>query len=169
MRLLLCVLVPTRLAIWWARHSEKARNRLSDKRQSFILFRLDALGDLVLTTPLFRELKRSYPRARITAVVPEAYRSIIENNPSIDELLLVPSIRNPGWLKPVRYLLATLFFYWRKLRRRRFDVAICARWDTDEHLATMLCVLTRANVRVGYSERASAGKAALQSRVRSSV
>jgi ADP-heptose:LPS heptosyltransferase len=149
MRLLLCVLLPTRLAIWWTRLTQKERNPSSNRRESFILFRLDALGDLVLTTPLFRELKRSYPQARVSVVVPEGYKSVVENNPFIDELLLVPSIRNSSWLK---------LFYWRTLRGRKFDVAICPRWDTDEHLATLLCVLTRADVRVGYGEQATVGK-----------
>jgi ADP-heptose:LPS heptosyltransferase len=158
MRLLLCVLLPTRLAIWWTHLTRKERNPSSNKRASFILFRLDALGDLVLTTPLFRELKRSYPQARVSVVVPEAYKSILDNNPFIDELLLVPSIRNSSWLKPAHHLLATLLFYWRTLRGRKFDVAICPRWDTDEHLATLLCVLTRAELRVGYSEHTTAGK-----------
>jgi heptosyltransferase-2 len=122
------------------------------------VFRLDALGDLVLTTPVFRELKRAYPNARITAVVQQAHRSILESNPYIDELLSVPSVRNLSGVKHARYLLTALRCYWRELRGRRFDVAICPRWDTDEHLATLLCTLTRAGTRVGYSERASAGK-----------
>jgi heptosyltransferase-2 len=156
--LLLLVLLPTHLAIWWTRLSRGGRSLASASRDSFIVFRLDALGDLVLTTPVFRELKRAYPNARITAVVQRAHRSILESNPYIDELLSVPSIRNPRRLKHARYLLITLLFYWRELRGRRFDVAICPRWDTDEHLATLLCTLTKAELRVGYSERASAGK-----------
>lgn len=157
MKLLFCVLLPTRLAIWWTRLTCGKNRHASTARHSFILFRLDALGDLVLTTPLFRELKRAYPKAHITAVVQQAYRSILESNPQVDELLSIPSVRNPA-LKHVRYLLTTLKFYWRELRGRRFDVAICPRWDTDEHLATLLCTLTTAELRIGYSERTSAGK-----------
>jgi ADP-heptose:LPS heptosyltransferase len=156
-KLLFCVLLPTRLAIWWTRLTCRDHPRASAARDSFILFRLDALGDLVLTTPLFRELKRAYPNAHITAVVQQAYRSLLENNPHVDELLSVPSVRNAA-LKHLHYLLTTLKFYWRELRGRRFDVAICPRWDTDEHLATLLCTLTTADLRVAYSERASAGK-----------
>ena len=158
MRLLLWVLLPTRLAIWWARLTQRDRNPSSATRDSFILFRLDALGDLVLTTPVFRELKRAYPNAHFTAVVQRAHHSILESNPYIDELLSVPLVRNARRLKHALYLVTVLKFYWRELRGRRFDVAICPRWDTDEHLATMLCALTGANLRVGYSERASAGK-----------
>jgi heptosyltransferase-2 len=155
-RLLPWVWLPTRLAIWLARLTQ--RNRSSVARGSFILFRLDALGDLVLATPVFRELKRAYPTARITAVIQESYRPILETNPYIDELLSIPSTRNGGGLKHARYLLAALRFYWRELRGRHFDVAICPRWDVDEHLATLLCTLTKAQQRIGYSERTSAGK-----------
>ncbi len=158
MSLLLWVLVPTRLAIWWSHLTQTRCNPSSATRQSFIIFRLDALGDLVLTTPLFRELKRAYPQARMTVVVQEAYRSVLETNPHIDELLSVHTARHSRRLKDLRYLLAVLRFYWRELRGRRFDVAISPRRDTDEHLATMLCLLTRADIRVGYSEQASAGK-----------
>jgi len=146
------------LAIWWAQFTQREHNPSSTKRGSFIVFRLDTLGDLVLTTPLFRELKRAYPQAQVTVVVQEAYRSILETNPYIDELLSVPSVRNGGRLKPLRYFLNAMQFYWRELRGRRFDVASSPRWDTDEHLATMLCWLTSAELRVGYSERASKGK-----------
>jgi heptosyltransferase-2 len=49
-------------------------------------------------------------------------------------------------------------FCWRKLRKRQFDIAISPRWDTDEHLATLLCLLAHARQRVGYSEQVSKGK-----------
>ena len=158
MGLLLWVLIPTRLAMWWKQIRYRDRNQASTARDCFIVFRLDALGDLVLTTPLFRELKRTYPKAHITAVVQQAHRSILETSPYIDELLSVPSSRNLRHLNQLVYLLHILRFYWHELRGRRFDVVICPRWDTDEHLATLLCTLTNAEVRVGYSERASKGK-----------
>jgi lipopolysaccharide heptosyltransferase II len=157
MNLLLWVLLPTRLAIWWLRIARRHRQP-SSERKSFIVFRLDALGDLVLTTPLFRELKRSYPHAHITAVVQGAYKSILATNPSVDEVLTIRSRRNRWLPKGTLHLLAVLSFYRRKLRSRRFDVGISPRWDTDEHLATLLCLLTNAGLRVGYSEKVSTGK-----------
>ncbi len=158
MSLVLWVLWPTRLAIWWTRLWRRHQKPGSAARSSFIIFRLDALGDLVLTTPIFRELKRAYPNSRITAVVQQSYRSVLETNPHIDELLCVSALRNSGRLRHVRYLLKAEKCYWRELRSRRFDVAICPRWDTDEHLAIFLCALTRAGLRVGYGEKASTGK-----------
>ena len=75
------VQIPTRLALFWRQHFSRASaplapNEPSAKRVplrtvekteplSFIFFRLDALGDVVLTTPIFRELKRAYPESRV--------------------------------------------------------------------------------------------------------
>jgi heptosyltransferase-2 len=55
-------------------------------------------------------------------------------------------------------LLASLSFYLRDLRERHFDIAITPRGDTDEHLATLLCLLAHTGKRVGYSELVSKGK-----------
>jgi len=149
---------PTRLAMWWTRLTRRVRGGKPAARKSFMVVRLDALGDLVLTTPLFRELKLAHPESHITAVVQQAHRSILETSPFIDELLLVPSVDSSLQMRQCRYLVAVLKFYWGQLRGRRFDVAICPRWDTDEHLATLLCTLSNADLRVAYSETASAGK-----------
>lgn len=158
MRLLLWVRIPTLLALCWTRFLRKPRSAAISHPQSFIIFRLDSLGDLVLATPLFRELKRNFPDAHLTVVAQQAYRSVLVTNPHIDEVLGVRSSRS-NWLpKGLLNLLATVGLYWRELRGRQFDAAISPRWDIDEHLATLLCLLTNARVRVGYSERASPGK-----------
>jgi ADP-heptose:LPS heptosyltransferase len=60
-----------------------------------------------------------------------------------------------------RRLLSAAYFYWKHLRKRHFDVAMSPRWDVDEHLATLLCLLANADGRVGYGEEASASKQAI--------
>jgi ADP-heptose:LPS heptosyltransferase len=159
MSLLLWVLLPTLLALWWKRLiCEPRAEAEAAPRDSFIVFRLDALGDLVLTTPLFRELKRTWPYARITVVVQDAYKSLLVTNPYVDEVLTVRAVRSRWLPKGACVLISTMRLYWRTLRRRQVDVAISPRWDTDEHLATLLCLLTTARLRVGYTESASPGK-----------
>src|SRR5664279_5486626 len=84
--LLFSVRIPTLLAIFWRKRLARKANVSADLR-SIIVFRLDQLGDLVLTTPLFRELKRMYPNSRCTVVVQPDYRSILTTNHNIDEIL----------------------------------------------------------------------------------
>ena len=42
-----------------------------------------------MTTPLFRELKRAYPKSHCTVVVQNAFRPLLVTNPHIDEVLSV--------------------------------------------------------------------------------
>jgi ADP-heptose:LPS heptosyltransferase len=128
------------------------------KPRSIIVFRLDQLGDLVLTTPLFRELRRLYPNSRCTVVVQPEYRAILTTNRNVDEILPLYQVK-ARWLPArMRPVVSALKFYWTRLRHRKFDMAIVPRWDIDESLATMLCALTNADMRVGHSEEVSAAK-----------
>lgn len=148
------------MAIFWRRHF--GRNRVSAVSQreplSFVVFRLDSLGDLILTTPLFRALKASYPQSHCAVVVQSSYKSLLVTNPHVDAIITLPSIESRWLPQGARRLLAAVFVYWARLRNRRFDFAIAPRWDTDEHLATFLCVLTNAAKRIGYSSETSAAK-----------
>ncbi len=148
------------LAMFWRTHIHRppAAKVARKERLSYIIFRLDSLGDVVMTTPLFRALKMAHPRSRCTVVVRRGYKSLLATNPHIDEILTLPNIR-PAWMpQSLRRLLAATFFYWTQLRGKHFDYAISPRWDVDEHFATFLCVLTNAATRVGYSEQTTAAK-----------
>lgn len=154
------VRLPTLLAIFWRKYV--ARPKVFGPRckgpLTFVVFRLDALGDVVLTTPLFRALKAAHPGSHCTVVVQQSYKPLLATNSHIDEILVLPEIR-PEWLpQGLRRLLAALLFYCMRLRGRHFDFALSPRWDVDEHLATFLCVLSGVAQRVGYSEDASPAK-----------
>jgi heptosyltransferase-2 len=158
--LLFSVRIPTLLAIFWRK--QLGRNTRPAKPPatpgSIIIFRLDQLGDLVLTTPLFRELKRLYPNSRCTVVVQPGYRAILTTNHNVDEILLLHQVRAKWLPTRLKCVVSALWFFAKHLRHRHFDMVISPRWGVDESLATMLCVLTKAGRRVGYSERESPEK-----------
>lgn len=156
----LSVRLPTKLAIFWRAHLRPAASSGSARRNglSFLVIRLDGLGDVVLTTPLFRELKRAFPGSSCTVVVQDIFRSLLVTNPHIDEIIGLRPLQ-AAWLPVrVRSLLSVLWLYWGRLRGRRFDIAISPRWDVDDRLATFLCSLVDAQERVGYTELASPAK-----------
>jgi ADP-heptose:LPS heptosyltransferase len=144
---------------WRAHVSRETIAGVSRKEPlSFIVFRFDSLGDVVLTSPLFRALKKAHPGSRCTVVVQECYKPLLVTNPHIDEILTLPKVR-PAWLpQGLRRLLSASVLYWTRLRKRHFDFAVSPRWDVDAHLTTFLCVLTDAASRVGYSEKTSPAK-----------
>ena len=55
--------------------------------QKILIIRFSSLGDLVLTTPIFREIKRVFPNSKISVLTSSELGSILENNPYIDNLI----------------------------------------------------------------------------------
>lgn len=52
-----------------------------------LLIKLDAIGDVIRTTPLVEALKKKYAGCHITWLVKDISRPLIENHPNIDRLL----------------------------------------------------------------------------------
>ena len=125
--------------------------------ESVLVVRTDEIGDVVLTTPFLRELRRNLPDAWITLVVKPAVRALMETCPYVDEVLAFSVKIGKRSLPFGKYLLLPKFAY-RHLWRRRFDIALSPRWDTDSFHATWLMYLSGAPWRVGFSERTDPDK-----------
>jgi ADP-heptose:LPS heptosyltransferase len=152
--------LPTWLVVLWRKfvETQALAPNYPDAVRSILVIRLDQLGDVILTTPLFRELKRLYPASRCTVVVRPQHRAILTTNRNVDEILTLGSLQTKWLPQDARQLASTLWLYWAKLRHRQFDLVISPRWDVDEDLATMLCALANATSRIGYSSRATTAK-----------
>ncbi len=79
---------------------------------NILIIRFSSLGDLVLTTPIYRELRKIYPRSMLTLLTSEGFGSVMNNNPHLDRILKHP--RRESWKK-----LSELI---RTLKRERFDL-----------------------------------------------
>ena len=55
--------------------------------ENILVIRLDAIGDLVCTTPIFRQIKENYPNAKITALIQKSNEAVISGNPFIDTII----------------------------------------------------------------------------------
>jgi len=49
---------------------------------------LTRIGDLVCSTPVFREIKQKYPTVHLTVLISRKVVGIVKNNPRIDELII---------------------------------------------------------------------------------
>ena len=76
------------------------------------------LGDVVLATATIAALKRRYPQAELDVAVGEWSRAALENNPHIRQLV------DSGRVGQGRYNLLEVWSLARKLRRRRYDLAV---------------------------------------------
>ena len=73
------------------------------------------LGDVILTTPLIRETKNLFASAQIDVLVLPQTKSILENNPQINNFILLDKRNNKlgAFLKTVL-----------KIRKNKYDLAI---------------------------------------------
>ena len=110
-----------------------------------LVIRLDRLGDVVLSTPVFEELRRRFPHAFIAAMVRPACRDVVEGHPAVNEVILYEKegAHRSAW--------ATVRFA-RGLRRYEFDAALVLHPSNRSHWIPWLA---RIPVRLGYSRKCS--------------
>jgi heptosyltransferase-2 len=119
--------------------------------QRVLVVRLDKIGDVVLATPFFRELRRNVPRASITLIVGPAAYPLVAACPYVDEVQIY-DWRRSRYFGPVHHLHA-LMKARRDLWHRRFELAVVPCWGVDYYLASFMAYFSGAPTRVGYSER----------------
>lgn len=112
-----------------------------------LVLRLSSLGDVVLTAPVFRNLKAHWPDARVCLLVKPQFRAAVEGNPFVDEVLVYRGLRSA--LREIRrknftHLLdlhATWRTFWIRQLSRIREVSVYRK----DALARRLFVLFRWN------------------------
>lgn len=114
--------------------------------QRILVVKLRYIGDVLLSTPVFRGLREAFPRASLTALVNAGTEDVLRHHPDVDEVLLVRRGKggteswSRSWADPLRLL--------RRLRERRFGLALDL---TDGDRAAFLTWASGARVRVGFN------------------
>ena len=96
--------------------SKKSNDFDIHKAKNVLFLRYDRIGDMVITTPVFRELKLAYPHINITVLASTANQDVLTNNPYVDNI--VTNHKN-NLLSDLSSLL--------QLRKQKFDV--CVEFD----------------------------------------
>ena len=110
-----------------------------DESRSILVLRLRRMGDIILMSALFRNLRIHFPQAHLAALVDEDYKEIA-GALDLDEAITAPGGGADGLMRWMHLA--------RDLRRRRFDVVIDV---ADSKSSYTLVRLTGAPVRVGFS------------------
>src|SRR3989338_3219383 len=108
--------------------------------KNILVVRTDRIGDVVLTSPVFKALRDAFPYAKISALVTPVTQELVEGNPNIDQVL-VDDRRNDH---------KGILGFWRLagvLREKCFDCAIIFH---TKRRANALCFLAGIPYRVGY-------------------
>jgi len=102
-------------------------NNANTKR--ILIVRLSAIGDVVMATPLIRAIRDTWPEARVSWIVEEGSRPVLEANPHLDEVIVWEREKWRRLLgrKRILSLLKEIFSFSRHLRARKYDTAIDAQ------------------------------------------
>lgn len=142
---------------WLLGFRERKRKMNLSQVKRLMVVRLDEIGDMVMTTPFLRELRRLLPDAWITLVVKPSIHNLVELCPYANEVLTYDWSAH-RLFRPLQRHWRALRLAWKHLWSRRFDLAILPRWDADHYHGTYLMYFSGAPWRVGYSENVNASK-----------
>jgi len=105
----------------------------------------DQLGDFLMSTPVFRELKRALPDCRISVVLTRYTKPVAENNPHIDEIIVYEK-------KVLRWERKGLNQFVKGIGQK-FDLAMVLNTPSRSMTSDMIGVLSGAAFRLGMEPR----------------
>jgi lipopolysaccharide heptosyltransferase II len=112
--------------------------------------RFSSIGDVLLTTPLLRAIRRRHPGARITVLTKQAYAPLLSHNPHLDQVLGVSPERT--LTKLARELRAARFTHLldlhKSLQSRAVRALVPGRWATypKHRVARAVLIHTKRNL-----------------------
>ena len=125
------------------------RDEINDDAKNILVLRTDRIGDMILTSGFLRELRKNFPRARITLLVSPTVFPIVELCPYVNEILTVDKFsldekEFPAMLEPI------VEFCRKNFWRKRFSHAFLPQWDSSNFADLLIAWLSGARERIGY-------------------
>ena len=108
-----------------------------------LIIRTDRIGDVILSTPVIRALRRAHPQGYLGMMVRPEHRELVEGNPDLNAVILFDK---EG---PEKNWRGTLAFA-RRLKEHRFDTAVILHSTNRVILVSWLAGIRR---RIGYARR----------------
>ncbi len=120
------------------------KNMDKAKIKKILVIRNDKIGDLITSTNVFRELKKNFPNAKISALVSKSSKKLIERNKNIDKIF-VADYPPTNYKNFVEYIKT-----FKLINREKFDVGIDLRGSIFNIL---LMQLAGIKYKIGYYNR----------------
>ncbi|MGC8906945.1 MAG: glycosyltransferase family 9 protein [Desulfomonilaceae bacterium] len=121
-----------------------------------LIIKPSSLGDVVHALPVVHAIKRVYPRCYVAWIVQSSFAGILENDPTIDELIpiSIPSTSDPAaergaYRKAAAATAASLRDLRQRFRRAPFDLALDLHASFRSGLFALAC---RGARRIGFSD-----------------
>jgi len=117
---------------------------LAESVLRILVIKISSFGDLILSIPSLKELRSSYPQAKISLLTLKKYHSFIQDCPYVDEVISVGQKYKE---------LKSIFSLTNTLRRRSFDYIIDFQNNRASHFISFLSLPRYSfgfNVRYGF-------------------
>ena len=112
--------------------------------QRILILRTDRLGDVLLSTPVVKALRQSFPQSYISMLVSPYTKDVLDGNLALDEIITFDkdAKNSQGWW--------ATFTFIQFLRKKKFDLAIVLHPTIRMHLLTFLAGIPK---RLGYDRK----------------
>ena len=125
------------------------RDDIKNGVENILILRLDVVGDSIVTSGYVREIRKNFPNARITLMVSQYVKNIVEFCPYINEVITFNGGSALG-KEPLFMLHEIETFCYENLWSYHFTKCFSSQWGQD-NLATMLmCFMSGAIERIGF-------------------
>lgn len=91
--------------------------RQRDDVKKILIIQTAKIGDLICSTPVFREVKKKYSDAHLAVMATPVTKELLENNPHVDEIITINNVNYKGFAGKIR--LSAL------IRKGEYDIAVC--------------------------------------------
>ncbi len=114
--------------------------------KSILILKLSSLGDVVHTLPLVNVLRREYPDTHIGWAIEKRFSALIENHPSLDEVIVFERERSlfKSFLSLIRLI--------RKIRGKKYEIIIDLQGNLKGGIITLL---SNCHKRMGFEKGSS--------------
>ena len=123
-----------------------------DVSDGILVVRPDAIGDMVLTIPFLRELRKNCPQCHITLVCNPSIYNLVELCPYVDDFLFFD--KRARRHKYFSNLVRSIRFAWEHGRKGHYGIAVAPSYaNPDAYADAWICFLSGIPRRISYSEK----------------
>lgn len=130
----------------------KRENSKSIHPKKILVIRKDEIGDLILSIPMYENIKKEYPKSKLTVIAGNQSASLLKGNPFVDKIIRIDNLRS----NKINFI-KNYFSLVSEIKKEKFDLAIDPKGSI---LNIFLMYLARIKERVSYWN-VSGGKALL--------